>query len=205
MRASAIILAVAAGVVSAQDPNQNYTSSLDMTINPGLVDLPTRSDWCTAQSNTCDQLCDQSSETNRCSIDDLSYNCTCSSNNSAPGLEYYTGTMPTFICKELFSECIETNAGDADAQDACKENIDAHCGRLDPADADVSSGDDNEDDGDDSSSEETTTNTTTSPPEETGETDTTPSTTAADDLAAPTAAPKAAAVLAAVGMLAYLV
>lgn len=84
----------------------------------------------------------------------LDYECTCRSNDSAPGLQFYEGTLPTFICKELFSQCIGASQGDLDVEDGCKENIDSLCGRGDVADADVGSDDDDEDD--DDSSETTT-------------------------------------------------
>jgi hypothetical protein len=150
------LLALLAAAASAQTP-QNYSSSLDMEIDPGSVSDATKSDWCRSQRNNCDTLCDDASSTNDCSISTLDYECLCRSNDSAPGLQFYEGTLPTFICKELFSQCIGASEGDLDIEDGCKENIDALCGRGDVADADVGGDDNDDDDNDDEDSSETST------------------------------------------------
>jgi predicted exporter len=62
----------------------------------------------------------------------LTFDCTCASNNSAPGLQYYTQTLPTFICQQLYANCIQTNAGNADGQDECKSNIQKLCATQNP-------------------------------------------------------------------------
>lgn len=62
----------------------------------------------------------------------LSYDCTCASNSSAPGLQYYTQTLPTFICEQLYANCIQTNAGNQDGQDQCKNNIQKLCATHNP-------------------------------------------------------------------------
>lgn len=109
--------------------------------------------------------------------------------------------MPTFICKTLFSQCIEQKAGSADGQKACKNNINNLCGSLDPNKAEVG--------GDDS--EETTTGTTatTAAPTSTNTRSSDNSedvtTTNSDDFAAPTAGPKGIAAMAALGLVAALV
>lgn len=63
---------------------------------------------------------------------ELTFDCTCASNSSAPGLQYYTQTLPTFICQQLFSSCIQTNAGNADGQDDCKNKIQKLCATQNP-------------------------------------------------------------------------
>ncbi|KAL7788663.1 hypothetical protein V8C37DRAFT_234461 [Trichoderma ceciliae] len=130
MRSSAIFVAIAAAAVSAQVPT--YKSSLNMTIDPGSVAQQQRAVWCQAQTNTCQVLCDNNADQNDCNQATLSYDCTCASNSSAPGLQYYTQTLPTFICEQLFSNCIQTNAGNQDGQDQCKTNIQKLCATRNP-------------------------------------------------------------------------
>ncbi|KAL6700511.1 hypothetical protein J3F84DRAFT_122742 [Trichoderma pleuroticola] len=138
MRSSAIFVAIAAAVVSAQVPT--YKSSLNMTIDPNSVPQQQRAVWCQAQTNTCQVLCDNNADENDCNQATLSYDCTCASNSSAPGLQFYTQTLPTFICEQLFSNCIQTNAGNQDGQNACKSNIQKLCAtRNPPTAAEISS------------------------------------------------------------------
>ncbi|KAL6878623.1 hypothetical protein J3F83DRAFT_723251 [Trichoderma novae-zelandiae] len=141
MRASAVLVAVAAAVVSAQVPT--YKSALNMTIDPNSVAQQQRAVWCQAQTNTCQVLCDNNADENDCNQATLSYDCTCASNSSAPGLQYYTQTLPTFICQQLYANCIQTNAGNQDGQSACKSNIQKLCATQNPPTAaEVSSADD---------------------------------------------------------------
>lgn len=130
MRSALALLTLAAVSVSAQVAN--YTSELDMKVSPGTVDPSTRRLWCRAQYDTCKTLCATNFNDNDCSEDDLSYKCTCSSNNSAPGLQYYTQTMPTFICNELLAQCIAENTQSSRDQDDCKKNIGDLCGTITP-------------------------------------------------------------------------
>ncbi|KAL5088831.1 hypothetical protein Trisim1_006247 [Trichoderma cf. simile WF8] len=130
MRSSAIFVAIAAAVVSAQVPT--YKSALNMTIDPNSVAQQQRAVWCQAQTNTCQVLCDNNADENDCNQATLTYDCTCASNSSAPGLQYYTQTLPTFICEQLFSNCIQTNAGNQDGQNACKTNIQKLCATQSP-------------------------------------------------------------------------
>ncbi|KAL7914712.1 hypothetical protein GGI35DRAFT_435046 [Trichoderma velutinum] len=138
MRSSAIFVAIAAAVVSAQVPT--YKSSLNMTIDPNTVPQQQRAVWCQAQTNTCQVLCDNNADDNDCNQATLSYDCTCASNSSAPGLQYYTQTLPTFICEQLYANCIQTNAGNQDGQNSCKTNIQKLCAtRSPPTAAEISS------------------------------------------------------------------
>ncbi|KAL6906781.1 hypothetical protein GGI43DRAFT_239966 [Trichoderma evansii] len=131
MRSSAIFVAIAATAVSAQTV-PTYKSSLNMTIDPNSVPQQQRAVWCQAQTNTCQLLCDNNADQNDCNQAQLTFDCTCESNNSAPGLQYYTQTLPTFICQQLFSNCIQANAGNADGQDQCKSNIQKLCATHNP-------------------------------------------------------------------------
>ncbi|KAH7270285.1 uncharacterized protein BKA55DRAFT_683346 [Fusarium redolens] len=202
MRSSFALLAMAISAVSAQSV-KDYKSSLDMTIDPNIVDLATRSSWCGAQQNTCDALCNDDTNSNKCTENDLKWECTCSSNSSTPGLQYYTQTMPTFICQELFSQCISQNTGSQSGQRECTSKIDDKCAKQNPPKDVVS------DDGDDTTStasDTATTSATRASSEATGTAESVTSTTS-DGFAAPTMAPagRGAAAAVALGMLAYLI
>lgn len=125
MRSSVVLSALSALLVSAQ----NSTFS----INPNEVELSTRAQWCTAQSNTCGTLCDGNPQDNNCQVDTLTYSCLCQ-NGSAPGLQYYTQTMDTFICQQAFTDCNNANVGNRNGQENCTTSIQDKCGKLDPAD-----------------------------------------------------------------------
>ncbi|KAK1755318.1 hypothetical protein QBC47DRAFT_214146 [Echria macrotheca] len=150
MRSTTIFAAALSALSLASAQNQNFT------IDSNKIDPTTRTQWCNAQFNTCGILCANNAKENTCTpvwdrdvllLDmslrglqsNLSYDCACQ-NGSAPGLDYYTQTMPTFICEEAFSECIAKSVGDSIGQDKCKKDIKAKCGTLDPSKADVSSG-----------------------------------------------------------------
>ncbi|KAJ6445726.1 chromatin structure-remodeling complex protein RSC7 [Purpureocillium lavendulum] len=192
MRASAALVAFAAAAVSAQ---QNYTSELDMKIDPNSVEIQTRAQWCQAQTNTCNLLCNKDTDKNSCAQEDLQYECTCASNSSMPGLQYYTQTLPTFICETLFGQCNVQNAGNADGQKACKTNIKDLCGKNDPPKAPVADSS--------SSASGSASPTASGSASATGTKGSTTSTSTG--LAAPTMAPvgNGAAAVAAVGLLAY--
>ena len=116
--------------------------------------------------------------------------------------------MPTFICKELFSQCIAENTSSARAQEACKSNIDDLCGTLDTAD--VETGDDDDEEGDDEDdASETSETTTASTPENTGGSNDSGNNDDSqdqddDNLALSVSIPQGMAALAAVGVIAAL-
>ncbi|GAB1310873.1 hypothetical protein MFIFM68171_01083 [Madurella fahalii] len=158
--------------------------SQNITVNPGTVDPGTRAGWCGAQFNTCRMLCANSLTANTCDSDTLEYDCRCS-NGSAPGLQYYIQTMPTFICERAFSDCIAANTASAQAQEECETNIRSQCGTLDPAEAQTGGG--GQTGGDDSSEDSTSTgasSSATQPPA--AGSDSTPSTSTSAGVAAPT-------------------
>lgn len=123
MRQNTLLVALSALTVAAA---QNFT------INPGTVKPSDRADWCNAEYNSCGKLCGGNPTANDCDVDTLKYECTCA-NGTAPGLEYYIQTIPTFICEQAFSECVAANTASAKAQDECKANIKSKCGTLDPS------------------------------------------------------------------------
>ncbi|KAK3394655.1 hypothetical protein B0H63DRAFT_461580 [Podospora didyma] len=115
--------------------------TLNTTVDASTVDGTTKGLWCNAQFETCRTLCANNPATDSCDPPTLVFDCTCQ-NKSAPGLQYYIQTIPTFMCAEAFARCQAANAQSAIAQAKCKE-IDNQCGKLDPAkgkfDAPVSS------------------------------------------------------------------
>lgn len=113
----------------------------NFTIDPTEVTAGTRASWCQGEINTCRTLCANQLKANDCNPTDLTFHCTCQ-NGSAPGLQYYSQSMPSFVCEQAFEDCISENASDKKAQDACITDIKDNCGTLDPNKADTgSSGD----------------------------------------------------------------
>ncbi|RDA82833.1 hypothetical protein CP532_0755 [Ophiocordyceps camponoti-leonardi (nom. inval.)] len=154
MRAFTTVIALGAALATAQSP-MNYSSELDMQIDPNSVPAKERAMWCLAQTNTCGQLCENNTSKNSCLQDKLDWECICASNNSAPGLQYYTQTIPTFKCETLFSQCNSQNVGNADGQQGCINNIQNLCGKAAPpkvSSGGSSSGGDGGDSSDSSSS-----------------------------------------------------
>ncbi|KAJ8058337.1 hypothetical protein OCU04_012529 [Sclerotinia nivalis] len=110
------------------------SSSSNATIDPSTVDASTRAQWCTAQINTCGTLCNGAINDNTCDTINLNFSCTCTSNSSAPGLQYYTQTLPTYICEQVYANCIAAGENDAAAQRLCTQNEVSNCGHLNPDD-----------------------------------------------------------------------
>ncbi|PFH57244.1 hypothetical protein XA68_15315 [Ophiocordyceps unilateralis] len=133
MRASTALIALGAAVASAQSNGVgNYSSELDMHIDPNSIGSQQRAIWCRAQTNTCGLLCDNNTSKNSCVQEKLEYDCICAANNSAPALQYYQQTIPTFICETLFSQCDKQNVGNAEGQQSCITNIQNLCGKGAP-------------------------------------------------------------------------
>ncbi|KAI9645667.1 hypothetical protein NHQ30_006409 [Ciborinia camelliae] len=65
-------------------------------------------------------------------VQSLCYECTCTSNSSSPALQYYTETMPTFQCQQVFINCILESEDDAAAQKKCTDIERVNCGHIDP-------------------------------------------------------------------------
>ncbi|KAK0379896.1 hypothetical protein CLIM01_02762 [Colletotrichum limetticola] len=134
MRTSLAIVALSAlTAVSAQ--RKVYTAA---DINVATVSVNQRASWCVAERNTCKVLCEPNPTTNDCDSTTLVYSCLCP-NGSAPGLEYYEQTMPTFICEKAFEDSITANVGDARGQTNCTDTIKSQCGTIN-AQADQASG-----------------------------------------------------------------
>ncbi|KAK2058598.1 hypothetical protein LY76DRAFT_593121 [Colletotrichum caudatum] len=134
MRTSFAVLALsAASAVSAQ--RKVFTAS---DINVAVLTVNQKANWCVAERNTCKVLCQPNPTSNDCDSTTLEYSCLCP-NGSAPGLEYYEQTMPTFICNQAFEDCIAANVGDKNGQDNCTTTIKSQCGTIN-AQADEASG-----------------------------------------------------------------
>ncbi|EFQ28918.1 uncharacterized protein GLRG_04062 [Colletotrichum graminicola M1.001] len=195
MRTSFAVLALsAASAVSAQ--RKVFTAA---DINVGALTVNEKANWCIAERNTCQSLCDAATKENNCDTTTLQYSCLCSSNGSAPGLEYYEQTMPTFICNQAFEDCITANVGNKNGQDNCTTSIRSQCGTIN-AQADQASG-----------STTSATSAATQAPSATGASNagatTAPSTAVSSAWAAPTADPARygnAAAVAAIGLFAYM-
>ncbi|TVY15698.1 hypothetical protein LARI1_G005730 [Lachnellula arida] len=130
---SIAVVALLAGFAVSQTTNT--------TVNIGALSLTMKGQWCGAQQATCPELCPDyikndcdsgANANNDPEQNTLAVNCTCG-NGTAPGLQYYINTIPTFLCEETHTECKANNAGSATAQKACDEAEAADCGTLDPA------------------------------------------------------------------------
>ena len=55
------------------------------------------------------------------------------SNNSMPGLQYYTPTLYSNLCNQVLGDCLKEKAGDRASQDACKTMY--VCGTLNASSA----------------------------------------------------------------------
>jgi len=107
----------------------------NITVDPSTVDATTRAQWCEAEFNTCNLLCSKATTANQCDSTTLNFTCTCTANNSAPGLQFYKQTMPTFLCEQEFSICNAdaVNApNSAQAQADCAATEKSSCGQIDP-------------------------------------------------------------------------
>ncbi|KIN01819.1 hypothetical protein OIDMADRAFT_144465 [Oidiodendron maius Zn] len=105
----------------------------DSSVDIGAIDIGTKTTWCNAQYNSCNSLCGNPIA-NGCDNPSLSFNCTCA-NGSAPGLQYYIQTIPTFLCEQAYQNCIQANLQNSSGQDQCKAEEKTECGHLDPNDA----------------------------------------------------------------------
>jgi len=121
-RAVAVVALAAATLVSAQNSTSVFTVA-----NPGAIDLSTRVGWCTAQQNACAKFC-QNLAQNSCSTDTLTYECSCT-NNESPDLTQYADTLPYNICQYNFATCNSNGVGNAQVQAACVTNIQDKCGK----------------------------------------------------------------------------
>ncbi|OHW92530.1 hypothetical protein CSPAE12_08898 [Colletotrichum incanum] len=194
MRTSFAVLALSA--VAAVTAQRKVYTAADINVN--AVTVNQRANWCVAERNTCKVLCQPNPTTNDCDSTTLEYSCLCP-NGSAPGLEYYEQTMPTFICQKAFEDCIAANVGDKNGQDNCTDTIRSQCGTIN-AQA-------NEASGTTTSASASATNAPTGTGSAVAGATTAPSSSSSSAWAAPTANPARygnAAAVAAIGLFAYM-
>ncbi|RYP78537.1 hypothetical protein DL771_000490 [Monosporascus sp. 5C6A] len=129
-RASVAFTALTALSLASAQAQSNSTFTLP---NPSAVDLSLRSAWCRSQNNACDNLCQQATN-NDCDPETLVFSCVCS-NGESPDFNEYRDTIPFFVCKQLFEDCIASHPDDARAQANCTTTYDDNCGTEDSADA----------------------------------------------------------------------
>jgi hypothetical protein len=104
--------------------------------------------------------------------------------------------MPFYICQALFSQCITANAGNAQGQDVCTNNIKPLCATIDPPKSPIS---------DSGSGDGSSTTSGASKPTQTTGGSNQVSTTSSKAFAGPTLAPVGnGAFIAAMGLMAYM-
>ncbi|MCJ1310214.1 hypothetical protein MMC25_003876 [Agyrium rufum] len=122
-------------LVAAQAPTTNFSSTDISQLLSGQYakTLSIRNDWCTAQYGVCSSLCAGVASLNNCYGSNLTWTCTCASNNSSPALQYYEDSIIWNICSTDLGDCLTQNAMDSAAQTACKSKY--ICGTLNATDA----------------------------------------------------------------------
>ncbi|CAG8903988.1 unnamed protein product [Penicillium egyptiacum] len=125
MRSSIIFLsALATSVMGANNTTGTYTLPADFNI--GLVESSELSVWCSAQRNTCPDICQKGTKLNSCDANTLKFDCVCS-DGSIPDVAPYQQTVPFFVCHATFGQCIKSHPDDIEGQRACKKAV-ANCG-----------------------------------------------------------------------------
>ncbi|KAL8387571.1 hypothetical protein RB595_009818 [Gaeumannomyces hyphopodioides] len=133
VRAALVVALSAAAPLAAAQAIQIPPLPFNLTFKPDLskVSSDRRSDWCTGERAVCETLCGAPNTyptKNDCDASTLQYACTCQ-NGTAPGLQYYQNSLPTFICEEAFNQCIAASVGDSTGQTKCERDIRSLCGK----------------------------------------------------------------------------
>ncbi|KGO61709.1 hypothetical protein PEX2_016140 [Penicillium expansum] len=123
MRSSIIFLSALATAVMADNSTDTYTFPAGFNI--GLVSSSQLSDYCSAQRNTCPEICQQGTKLNSCDPSTLKFSCVCS-DGSTPDVTPYAQTVPFFVCQDTYIQCVNSHPNDAEGQRACKKA--ATCG-----------------------------------------------------------------------------
>ncbi|KAF1845628.1 uncharacterized protein K460DRAFT_377001 [Cucurbitaria berberidis CBS 394.84] len=131
---STLIVAASAfaGFASAQNSTAN-TAIPCCTVPVTTVPESQRSDWCTANGNTCVDLCGGqgsiASNGNQCESSDLKFTCKCSNGTDiTSNLARYQQSVPGLMCRYWFDSCINATGTDASAQFRCIQARDTQCG-----------------------------------------------------------------------------
>ncbi|KFY92031.1 hypothetical protein V500_04352 [Pseudogymnoascus sp. VKM F-4518 (FW-2643)] len=101
------------------------------TVDPDEFTQTARGTMCNAQHGICNILCSDKVNVNICDSTTLQYDCKCASNNSAPGLEYYAGSVPSYMCTRNYTLCYEASQDNSTAEENCQTSIMDKCGTLD--------------------------------------------------------------------------
>ncbi|KUM61073.1 hypothetical protein ACN42_g6053 [Penicillium freii] len=123
MRSSIIFLSALATSVMAGNATDTYVFPAGFNI--GLVKPGDLSSYCSAQRNTCPEICNQGTKLNSCDPTTLKFGCVCN-DGSIPDVTPYSQTVPFFVCQETYIQCINSHPNDAEGQRACKKAAD--CG-----------------------------------------------------------------------------
>lgn len=101
------------------------------TVNSGLVNGTTKSDWCLAETNTCREACGGSTASggNTCDSTSLQFTCECR-NGTKPEMSLYEQSVPGLMCRFWFRQCIGATNQNLDLQDFCRAEQAAKCGNL---------------------------------------------------------------------------
>ncbi|GKZ20124.1 hypothetical protein AbraIFM66951_003300 [Aspergillus brasiliensis] len=110
----------------AATASSNYT--LPSNFNISAISLSERNSWCTAERNSCPEICGGVATSNSCDSSTLDFSCVCSNGSTADVAEY-TQTIPFFVCEATYAQCIEESST-LDEQEQCQETRDNDCGTL---------------------------------------------------------------------------
>ncbi|GAT20497.1 hypothetical protein RIB2604_00701810 [Aspergillus luchuensis] len=120
----------------AATASSNYTLPSDFNIS--AISLSERNSWCTAERNSCPEICGGVATSNSCdpvggtstlgAFSTLDFSCVCSNGSTADVAEY-TQTIPFFVCEATYAQCIEDSPS-LDEQEQCQETRDKDCGTL---------------------------------------------------------------------------
>ncbi|KAL1793094.1 hypothetical protein ACET3X_008076 [Alternaria dauci] len=140
---SSIIVAASAfaSFASAQNSTGSYDTPIPCcSVDAGSVPADDKDTWCTANENTCVELCggqgQLASNGNECESDTLEYSCQCRNGTDVSDqMGAYQQTVPGLMCRYWYDQCIAATGSDAAAQFQCNLARDNECGNLTTADA----------------------------------------------------------------------
>jgi len=140
---STLIVAASAfaGFASAQNASSQYQTPIPCcSVDPGSVAQNDRQTWCTANQNTCVELCGGqgkiASQGNTCNSQTLQFGCECRNGTSMTSvMSEYQQTVPGLMCRVWYDQCIAATGSDDAAQFQCIQARDNLCGNLTTTDA----------------------------------------------------------------------
>ncbi|EDU45319.1 hypothetical protein PtrSN002B_000278 [Pyrenophora tritici-repentis] len=140
---STLIVAASAfaGFASAQNASSQFQTPIPCcSVDAGSVPMNDKQTWCTANQNTCVELCGGqgklASNGNSCSAQSLEYSCDCRNGTSMTDvMSKYQQTVPGQMCRVWYDQCITASGSDDAAQFQCIQARDNLCGNLTTTDA----------------------------------------------------------------------